>query len=56
MFCHNVKTKSSKFVEFNNPIKGEITHADMTCSPFIVVKYLYLPNIWFNINCHIGLC
>lgn len=39
MFCHNVKTKSSKVVEFNKPITGEITHADMTCSPFRVVKY-----------------
>lgn len=39
MFSHNVKTKVSKAVEYNKPIKGAITHTDMTCSPFTVVKY-----------------
>ncbi|KAG1074518.1 hypothetical protein G6F42_025704 [Rhizopus arrhizus] len=36
IFSHNVKTKVSKAVEFNKPIKGDITHTDMTCSPFTV--------------------
>ncbi|KAL7330269.1 hypothetical protein PS15p_205235 [Mucor circinelloides] len=36
IFSHNVKTKVSKTVEFNKPIKGDITHTDMTCSPFTV--------------------
>ncbi|KAK4514209.1 palmitoyltransferase akr1 [Mucor velutinosus] len=36
MFSHNVKTKVSKAVEYNKPINGDITHTDMTCSPFTV--------------------
>ncbi|GAN09223.1 P-loop containing nucleoside triphosphate hydrolase protein [Mucor ambiguus] len=36
MFSHNVRSKVSKAVEYNKPIKGDITHTDMTCSPFRV--------------------